>query len=267
MTVSGVDLTGRVVLVTGAARGQGRAISERVVAAGGQVVAADVLGSVHELTGTGPGLLPHDAVHTVHLDVTDADSWARAVRAGLDRFGRLDGLVNNAGVLRRESLERETAADFEQVWRVNCLGPFLGLRAVVPHLRAAGAGAIVNTVSTAAATAWTLHGAYASSKWALRGLTKVAALELAPHGIRVNAVLPGPVLTPMVIGDGDPEAEKRLAATPLGRAGLPADIAELVVFLLSDSSAFIVGAEIAIDGGQTAGVVLTRPDRRVSSAG
>ncbi|MCK9923731.1 SDR family oxidoreductase [Frankia sp. AgPm24] len=252
-----VELDGRVVLVTGAARGQGRAISERVVAAGGRVIAGDVLPDVHELADARP-----DAVHAVSLDVTDAAAWAQAVQGGLDRFGRLDGLVNNAGVLRRESLERENPADFERVWRINCLGPFLGLQAVAPHLRAAGAGAIVNTVSAAAATAWTLHSAYSSSKWALRGLTKVAALELAPYGIRVNAVLPGPVLTPMVIGDGDPVAEKRLAATPLGRAGLPTDIAELVVFLLSDRAAFIAGAEIAIDGGQTAGVVLTLPDQQ-----
>jgi NAD(P)-dependent dehydrogenase (short-subunit alcohol dehydrogenase family) len=255
MTVNGAppsSLTGRVVVVTGAARGQGRAIAERVVAAGGRVIAGDVLDAVHELAAAQP-----DAVHADTLDVTDAASWERVVERGLARFGRIDGLVNNAGVLRRQPLEHETAADFERIWRVNCLGSFLGLQAVVPHLRAAGAGVVVNTLSTAAVTGWTLHGAYVSSKWALRGLTKSAALELAPHGIRVNAVVPGPVLTPMVVPEGDTTTAERLSATtPLGRVGLPTDIAELVSFLLSDAAAFITGAEVVIDGGQTVGVVL-----------
>ena len=125
----------------------------------------------------------HASIH----DVTDADSWERLLAGGLEAFGRLDALVNNAGVLRRRVLERETAADFEATWRVNCLGAFLGIQAVVPHLRAAGGGAIVNTISTVATEVPAGYGSYASSKWALRGLTKAAALELAGEAIRVNA--------------------------------------------------------------------------------
>jgi 3alpha(or 20beta)-hydroxysteroid dehydrogenase len=245
------ELEGRVVLVTGAARGQGRAIAERVVAAGAKVIAGDVLDSVHQLAAARP-----DQMHAGALDITDAHSWARLVEAGVERFGRLDALVNNAGILQRASIEAETAEEFERLWRVNCLGAFLGMKAAVPHLRAHGKGAIVNTLSTAALTAWTDHGAYVSSKWALRGLTKVAALELARDNIRVNAIVPGPVLTPMVLRDDDPTAAVRLAGTPLGRAGLPSDIAELVLFLVSDRSAFMTGAELVIDGGQTAGTIM-----------
>jgi NAD(P)-dependent dehydrogenase (short-subunit alcohol dehydrogenase family) len=236
-----------VVLVTGAARGQGRAIAERLVAAGAMVIAGDVLDTVHELGG--------DQVHAGALDVTDADSWQRLLGDGLARFGRLDALVNNAGVLRQVPIEHETADQFEAVWRVNCLGPFLGIQACLPHLRVSGRGAIVNTLSTAATTGYTRHGAYSSSKFALRGLTKVAALELAADRIRVNAILPGPVLTPMVLPDDDPAMAERLAGTPLGRAGLPSDIAELVLFLVGDQSSFMTGAEVVIDGGQTAGTI------------
>jgi 3alpha(or 20beta)-hydroxysteroid dehydrogenase len=247
------ELAGRVVLVTGAARGQGRAIAERVAAAGAMVIAGDLLDSVHELARAWP-----DQTHTGTLDITDADSWERLVAAGLERFGRLDALVNNAGILRRASIEAETADQFERLWRVNCLGAMLGVQAALPYLRAQGKGAVVNTLSTAAMTAWTDHGAYVSSKWALRGFTKVAALELAADNIRVNAIVPGPVLTPMVLRQDDPTAAVRLAATPLGRAGLPSDIAELALFLVSDRSAFMTGAELVIDGGQTAGTIMKR---------
>jgi NAD(P)-dependent dehydrogenase (short-subunit alcohol dehydrogenase family) len=217
------------------------------------VVAGDVLEDVDSLAAEAEG-----RIWATRLDVTDAASWATALDATIARYGRLDFLVNNAGILHQMDIEHETPEAFERVWRVNCLGPFLGLRAALPHLRTSGKSAVVNTLSVAAISAWTFHGAYASSKWALRGLTKVAALELAPMGIRVNAILPGPVLTPMVVREDDPGAAERLSRTPLGRAGLPADIAELALFLVSDASSFMTGAEVVIDGGQTAGTVFRR---------
>jgi 3alpha(or 20beta)-hydroxysteroid dehydrogenase len=254
MTTYSPELGGRVVLVTGAARGQGRSIAERLVSAGASVVAGDVLPAVHELAATYP-----ESVLAVDLDVTRAESWTALLERAIDRFDRLDGLVNNAGVLRKEPLARETAADFERVWAINCLGSFLGMQACLPHLKAAGPGSsIVNTLSTVATHVIAGYASYGSSKWALRGLTKVAALELAAEGVRVNAILPGPILTPMVVTSDDPAAAARLASTPVGRAGTPEEVAELVLFLLSDQSSFITGAEIAIDGGQSAGILPNR---------
>jgi NAD(P)-dependent dehydrogenase (short-subunit alcohol dehydrogenase family) len=246
-----MELKDRVVLISGAARGQGRAIAERAVKAGALVIAGDILESVAELGEASP-----NQVLTGTLDITDAESWERLVKLGIERFGHLDALVNNAGILHRASVASETAEQFEHLWRVNCLGAFLGIQAVLPELRKAGGGTIINTLSTAAMSAWSGHGSYASSKWALRGLTKVTALELAGEGIRVNAIVPGPVLTPMVLRPDDPEGPNRLAGTPLGRAGVPSDIAELALFLLSDRSSFITGAELVIDGGQTAGIMM-----------
>jgi NAD(P)-dependent dehydrogenase (short-subunit alcohol dehydrogenase family) len=251
MTDTDQELAGRTVLITGAARGQGRAIAERLVGAGASVIAGDVLDAVEELADE-----LGDRVHAGHLDVADAASWEQVVAAGVKRFGGIDSLVNNAGILRRVRIADETADELERVWRVNTLGPFLGMQAVLPHLRARGGGTIVNTTSTASLGTHPGFGAYSASKAALRSLTKVAALELAAEGIRVNAVVPGPVLTPMVVDADDPIAAERLAATPLGRAGLPADIAELVLFLVSDRSSFMTGAEVVIDGGQTLGTAL-----------
>jgi 3alpha(or 20beta)-hydroxysteroid dehydrogenase len=253
----GRKLIGKVALVTGAARGQGRAIAQRLARAGVKVIAGDVADEGLDVLAAelGPTVL------TAPLDVRDEDSWNRIVEQGLSHFGRIDILVNNAGVLRRASLLEETVEVFEDVWRTNCLGAFLGIRAVVPPMRTSGGGAIVNTSSTAGISAWPDHAAYGSSKWAVRGLTRVAALELARHGIRVNALLPGPIDTPMVIDPADPGASERLAQTPLGRIGQPADVADAVLFLVSAHSSFITGTELVIDGGQTAGAVATSAHR------
>jgi NAD(P)-dependent dehydrogenase (short-subunit alcohol dehydrogenase family) len=247
-------LDGKVALVSGAARGQGRAIALRLAAAGARVVAGDVL--LTEL-GTLPAELG-DAVITGELDVRARPSWDALIERGVSAFGRLDILVNNAGVLRTAPLDQEMPDAFENIWRVNCLGVLHGIQAVVPYLRQAGGGAIVNTLSTAALSGFTLHGAYVSSKWANRGLTKVAALELAADHIRVNAVAPGPIATPMVLTDADPTARERLSRTPLGRIGEPEDIADAVVFLVSDAASFVTGAELVIDGGQTIGTMVSR---------
>jgi 3alpha(or 20beta)-hydroxysteroid dehydrogenase len=249
------DLDGKVAVVSGAARGQGRAIARRLAGAGAHVIAGDVL--VDDL-GTLVDELG-DAVMVDALDVRLRASWDAIVDRGVATFGRLDILVNNAGVLRQVPLVDETAEGFEDVWRVNCLGPFHGIQAVLPHLRRAGGGAIVNTLSTAALSAWSSHGAYVSSKWGHRGLTKVAALELAPYGIRVNAVAPGPIATPMVLRDDDPGARARLSRTPIGRVGEPEDVAEAVAWLVSDAAGFVTGAELVVDGGQSAGTVLRAP--------
>jgi NAD(P)-dependent dehydrogenase (short-subunit alcohol dehydrogenase family) len=249
------ELEGKVAVVSGAARGQGLAIVRRLAAAGARIIGGDVL--TGELAAVGEEL--GQAAVVGHLDVREPSSWAALLEDGIGAFGRLDILVNNAGRLRRMALDDETPEAFEDIWRVNCLGALNGMQAAVPHLRTAGGGAIVNTLSTAALAAWSSHGAYVSSKFALRGLTKTAALEYAAEGIRVNAVLPGPIATPMVLGnEDDPHARRRLSGTPIGRMGEPEEVAELVCYLVSDRASFVTGAEVTIDGGSTAGTLLPR---------
>lgn len=234
----------RVALLTGAAGGQGWAIANRLRANGYSVAACDR--RVDELNGL-VSELGDDEVIAIELDVTSESRWASAVRAVIDRFGALTALVNNAGVLHRASLADETADDFENSWRVNCFGAFLGIHATLEHLRAATQAAIVNICSTGAIRPFPHHAAYGSAKWALRGLTQNAAAELAPFGIRVNAVFPGPIATPML----DDATQLRLAASSaFGRIGQPREVADAVAFLVSEAASFITGAELVVDGGQ-----------------
>lgn len=234
----------RVALVTGAAGGQGWAIAKRLRAEGYSVAACDRrAGELAAATGE----LGDDDVIAVELDVTSPAQWDAAVGRVVDRFGALSTLVNNAGVLHRASLADETAEGFEKAWRVNCLGAFLGIRATLARLREAEHASIVNICSTGAIRPFPQHGAYGSSKWALRGLTQTAAAELAPSGIRVNAVFPGPIATPML----DEATQTRLAvASMFGRLGSPREIADAVAFLVSDEASFITGSELVVDGGQ-----------------
>ena len=235
--------TNRVALVTGAARGQGAAIVKRLHTDGFRVAACDLLADDVTAAAEEAG----DGVIAVPLDVTDAGQWSAAVAQTVARFGALTTLVNNAGVLHRASLAEETPEGFEGSWRVNCLGPFLGIRAALPHLRTAEGAAIVNTCSTGAIRPFPNHVAYGSSKWALRGLTQSAAAELAASGIRVNAVFPGPIATPML----DDATQARLAAhSALGRIGKPIEVADAVAFLVSEQASFITGSELVVDGGQ-----------------
>ena len=234
----------RAALVTGAAGGQGWAIAKRLREAGYSVAACDrrtdeLVAAVDELGD--------DQVIGIQLDVTSQAQWETAVRTVVDRFGSLTALVNNAGVLHRASLADETVEGFENTWRVNCLGAFLGTQATLDQLRAAKHAAIVNICSTGAIRPFPRHCAYGSSKWALRGFTQNVAAELAPLGIRVNAVFPGPIATPML----DDATQLRLAASSaFGRIGQPAEIADAVAFLVSDEASFITGSELVVDGGQ-----------------
>ncbi|MEB4209077.1 SDR family oxidoreductase [Mycobacterium sp. 94-17] len=230
----------RVALVTGAAGGQGAAIAKRLREKGFSVAACDL--RTEELRAA-----DDDDAIALELDVTSPEQWHAVVAQVVARFGALSALVNCAGVLHRASLADETPDGFETAWRVNCLGPFLGMRAAVEPLRAATNASIVNICSTGAIRPFPQHGAYGSSKWALRGLTQTVAAELAPSRIRVNAVFPGPMATPML----DADTQARLAeASPFGRIGAAGEVADAVAFLVSDEASFITGAELVIDGGQ-----------------
>jgi 3alpha(or 20beta)-hydroxysteroid dehydrogenase len=233
-----------VALVTGAAGGQGWAIVKRLRADGYSVAACDR--RADDIV-TAVGELGDDGVIAIELDVTSPQRWEAAVEKTVNRFGMLDALVNNAGVLHRAALADETAEDFENAWRVNCLGAFLGMRATLAQLQEAKHAAVVNICSTGAIRPFPAHCAYGSSKWALRGLTQTAAAELGPSGIRVNAVFPGPIATSML----DETTQTRLTATAMfGRLGQPTEIADAVAFLVSDAASFITGSELVVDGGQ-----------------
>ncbi|MFJ7043758.1 SDR family NAD(P)-dependent oxidoreductase [Streptomyces sp. NPDC101112] len=247
-------LDGRVVLVTGAARGQGEQEARLFREEGARVVVADVLDDQGEALAKEIGAL------YVHLDVGREEDWAAAATAAKDAYGRVDGLVNNAGVLRFNALVDTSLDEFMQVVQVNQVGVFLGIRTLAPEIEAAGGGTIVNTASYTGLTGMAYVGAYAATKHAIVGLTRVAALELARKGIRVNAVCPGAVDTAMTDpGEGvsaetvDKLYRKRI---PLGRIGRPEEVARLALFLSCEDSSYITGQPFVVDGGWLAGVSL-----------
>ncbi|UGT41729.1 glucose 1-dehydrogenase [Nocardia yamanashiensis] len=246
------DLTGKVALITGAARGQGAAEARLFVARGAKVVITDVLEAEGKELADSLG----DAAVFVRHDVTDAESWKAAVDTAVATFGKLDVLVNNAAIYIMKPLMETTPDELERILKVNLIGAFLGIQAVVPGMTENGGGSIVNISSQAGLEGLMNHSAYGSSKWGLRGLSKISALELGPAQIRVNSVHPGPIATPMVpyltTGPGS------FPTLPLERTGLPEEVAELVAFLASDASAYITGAEVTVDGGLAAGKFIPR---------
>ncbi|MFD5540674.1 SDR family NAD(P)-dependent oxidoreductase [Streptomyces sp. NPDC127079] len=250
-------LDGRVVIVTGAARGQGEQEARLFVAEGARVVVADVLDD------QGEALAKEIGAAYVHLDVGVEEEWGAAVAAAKKAYGRVDGLVNNAGILRFNALVDTPLAEFMQVVQVNQVGCFLGMKTVAPELP--DGGTIVNTASYTALTGMAAVGTYAATKHAVLGLTRVAALELADRGIRVNAICPGAVDTPMsnparLDPDADPTEMSRALdelyrkLVPLGRIGRAEEVARLALFLTSDDSSYITGQPFVIDGGWLAGV-------------
>ena len=233
-------VTGKAALISGGSRGIGAASARALVAEGARVVIGDIL------DGEGKALAGDlgDAARYVHLDVTREEDWAAAVQTAVTEFGKLDVLFNNAGIANGAMLQQFRMDKWQQILDVNLTGPFLGMRAAADAMIAAGGGSIINTSSIEGlrGTPWA-HG-YVASKWGLRGITKSVAMELAPHGIRVNSLHPGLIRTPITEGIPDD-----LIPIPLGRAGQPEDVASFVVFLASDESSYATGTEFVMDGG------------------
>jgi 3alpha(or 20beta)-hydroxysteroid dehydrogenase len=241
-------LTGKIAIVTGGAMGQGAGIAGAYVAEGARVVVADVAKDEGQTLADELG----DAAYFVSHDVSDAASWASLVDGVNNRFGPVNVLANNAGILRFGDIERMGQDEVELLWRVNQLGCFLGMQAVTRTMRKNGGGSIINASSVEGLAGMAGCTAYAATKWAIRGMTKCAAMELGPKGIRVNSVHPGMIDTPMTrVHGGDAAMEYGASKVPLRRVGTPDDIAPVYVFLASDESAYINGAEIAVDGGVT----------------
>lgn len=245
-------LDGKVALITGGARGQGAAIARRFVEEGAQAVLTDVLDDEGKQLADELG----DTAQFQHLDVSQEDEWDAVINA----VGTVTVLVNNAGILHFAPLADTKLSDYERVIRVNQIGTFLGMRAVVPGMVAAGGGSIINTSSIEGLAAAPTLVAYTASKFAIRGMTKVAALELGGKGIRVNSVHPGMIDTqmlPTALGGINVDLSRVGRRLPLRRVGQAEEIANLVVFLAGDESSYCTGAEFVADGGATASHALS----------
>lgn len=246
-------LEGKVGLVSGGAKGLGAAQAKMIAAEGAKVVVGDLLEDeglaiVAEIETSG------GEATFLSLDVTNEDDWDHAIQNTMSRFGRLDLLVNNAGIFQRATFEETTPDDWDRVMEINSKGVFLGTKAAISAMRTSGGGSIVNISSVAGLVGSQISAAYNASKGAVRIMTKSAALQYAKEGIRVNSVHPGLSETgmlPEVFPDEKDQMERRLA-TPMARFGSPEDVAYAVLFLASDEASFVTGAELVVDGGFTA---------------
>jgi len=236
---------GKVALISGAARGMGASHARLLVGEGARVILGDILDEEGRAVAAELG----DAARFVHLDVTQPADWAAAVALALSEFGSLNVLVNNAGIVYRRRLRNLERDRWQRVLDVNLTGTMLGMQAVIDPMIAAGGGSIINMSSIQAMRGTPGNHGYVASKWAIRGLTKSAAIELAPNNIRVNSLHPGMIRTPMTAHMPDD-----LVAAPLGRIAEPVEVSTFVLFLASDESSFATGSEFVMDGGLIADV-------------
>lgn len=235
---------GKVAIITGAASGFGAAAARLFAADGVRVVVTDVNPAGADVATS----IGKDIAAFMNLDVTRSEDWDRVVNDTRERFGRVDALVNNAAVFRMSCLEQTTPEDMDLICNVDIKGTFLGMKAVIPEMRKRG-GSVVNISSTAGLRGIPDQWAYASSKWAIRGMSRHGAVELAKDNIRVNCVFPGVMDTPVLQNVTKDMLAILAEMTPIGRLGTPEDVAATVVFLCSDRASFITGGEFAMDGG------------------
>ena len=242
-------LDDKTALITGGARGQGAAEARLFADEGATVVITDVLDSDGEATAA-----ESNSIRYLHHDVTDEDEWIAVVRDVLEDYGKIDALINNAGIFRYGSIAETSLAEYRQVVETNQIGVFLGLKHVGPVMAAAGSGSLINISSVAGMRGPAMMIAYAASKWAVRGMTKSAMNEFAPSGVRVNSIHPGLIETPMLEhhpmierGQGD----ALIRRVPYSRLGEAEEVARLALFLASDDSEYMNGTEFIIDGGMT----------------
>jgi 3alpha(or 20beta)-hydroxysteroid dehydrogenase len=238
-------LAGKVALVSGGARGMGASHVRALVTEGAKVLFGDILDHEGELVAKEIG----DSARYIHLDVSQAEDWERAVAIALAEFGGVDILVNNAGILNIGLIEDYEISEWHRILDINVTGVFLGIRAVVKPMKAAGRGSIINISSIEGMAGTVASHGYTASKFAVRGLTKSTALELGPSGIRVNSIHPGLIKTPMTAW-----IPEDIFQTALGRAAEPHEVSNLVVYLASDESSYSTGSEFVVDGGCVAGL-------------
>lgn len=248
------QLDGKVAIITGGARGMGKAHVKRFVAEGAKVVFGDLL----EAEGAALAAELGDAVRFVRMDVTSTEDWKSVVETAVGAFGKLDVLVNNAGILKHKRIEDMSLEECRQVLEVNLIGQWLGIKSVTEAMKASGGGSIVNVSSTEGFIGASGLAAYSASKFGVRGLTKAAARELGGYGIRVNSIHPGGVLTSMSLQDDviqatADSADAFMKALPLGRMGKTREVSGLVAFLASDDSSYCSGSEVLVDGGMLTG--------------
>ena len=247
-------LEGKVALISGGARGQGAVEARMFAEEGASVVIGDILDDQGKQTEAELQELGYNVTY-VHLDVTSESEWASAVQSTIDTYGKLDILLNNAGILIRKNIEETTEADWDRIFSINAKGVFLGTKAAIPAMRDAGGGSIINISSTAGLVGSPNGSAsYTATKGAVRLFTKSTAIQHAAEGIRCNSIHPGPIETDMIADTlNSPEnMALRMQRLPLGRVGKPSEIAYGAIYLASDESSFVTGSELVIDGGTTA---------------